>query len=162
MALNSYLKLKGQKQGDIKGSVTQKGREGTIMVIGFHHEVVSPTDPSTGLSTGKRHHTPFIITKEIDKSTPMLYSALVNNENLTSWELQCFALKGTGVEANNYTVNLTNARIVDINTNMLNNKISENAQLPLMEQVSFVYQKIKWTWADGGITSEDDWVSPAV
>ena len=33
MALNAYLKLKGQKQGEIKGSVTQKGREGKIMVI---------------------------------------------------------------------------------------------------------------------------------
>lgn len=162
MALNSYLKLKGQQQGDIKGSVTQKGREGTIMVIGFHHEVVSPRDNSTGLATGKRIHTPFIITKEIDKSTPLLYSALVNNENLTNWELQCFVLKGAGVEVNNYTVNLTNARIVDINTNMLNNKMSENAQLPLMEQVSFVYQKIKWTWTEGGITSEDDWVAPVV
>lgn len=160
MALNSYLKLKGQKQGDIKGGVTQKGREGTIMVIGFHHEVLSPTDTSSGLPTGKRIHTPFIITKEIDKSTPLLYSALVNNENLTNWELQCFALKGTGVEVNNYTVKLTNARIVDINSNMLNNKIAENAKLSIMEQVSFVYQKITWTWVDGGISSQDDWVSP--
>ena len=30
MALNAYLKLKGASQGDIKGSVTQKGREDTI------------------------------------------------------------------------------------------------------------------------------------
>jgi type VI secretion system secreted protein Hcp len=33
MALNAYLKLRGQKQGEIKGSVTQKGREGKILVI---------------------------------------------------------------------------------------------------------------------------------
>jgi hypothetical protein len=33
MALNAYLILKGQKQGEIKGSVTQKGREGTILVF---------------------------------------------------------------------------------------------------------------------------------
>ena len=32
MALNGYLSLTGQKQGDIKGSVTQKGRENKIMV----------------------------------------------------------------------------------------------------------------------------------
>jgi hypothetical protein len=32
-ALNAYLKLKGQKAGEIKGSVTQKGREGGIKVI---------------------------------------------------------------------------------------------------------------------------------
>lgn len=32
MALNAYLRMKGQKLGEIKGSVTQKGREGKIMV----------------------------------------------------------------------------------------------------------------------------------
>lgn len=49
MALNAYLKLKGQKQGDIKGSVTQKGRENKIMVIAVSHEVVSPRDMASGL-----------------------------------------------------------------------------------------------------------------
>ena len=51
MALNAYLTLKGQKHGVVKGSVTQKGREGKIMVISAHHEVLSPTDPASGLST---------------------------------------------------------------------------------------------------------------
>jgi len=162
MALNSYLKLKGQKQGDIKGSVTQKGREGKILVMAFDHEVQTPRDPASGLPTGKRMHRPFTITKEIDKSSPLLYSALVNNENLTVWELQCFAAKTSGVEVNTYAVTLTNARIVDITSTMLNNKIPENAKMPLMEEVSFTYQKIQWTWVSGGITSSDDWESPVV
>jgi len=162
MALNSYLKLKGQKQGDIKGSVTQKGREGKILVMAFDHEVQTPRDPASGLPTGKRMHRPFTITKEIDKSSPLLYSALVNNENLTVWELQCFAAESSGVEVNTYTVTLTNARIVDITSTMLNNKIPENAKMPLLEEVSFTYQKIQWTWVSGGITSSDDWESPVV
>ena len=65
MALNAYLKLKGQKQGDIKGSVTQKGREGKIMVIAASHDVLSPRDAASGLPTGKRMHKPFVITKVI-------------------------------------------------------------------------------------------------
>ncbi len=162
MALNSYLKLKGQKQGDIKGGVTQKGREGKILVMAFDHEVQTPRDPASGLPTGKRMHRPFTITKEIDKSSPLLYSALVNNETLTVWELQCFAAKSTGAEVNTYTVTLTNARIVDITSTMLNNKMPENAKMPLMEEVSFTYQKIQWTWVSGGITSSDDWESPVV
>ena len=162
MALNSYLKLKGQKQGDINGGVTQKGRERKILVMAFNHEIQSPRDPASGLPTGKRMHKPFVITKEIDKSSPLLYSALVNNENLTVWELQCFAAQRSGVEVNNYTVSLTNARIVDITSIMLNNKVPENAKLPMMEEVSFVYEKIQWTWVDGGITAEDDWSSMVV
>jgi type VI secretion system secreted protein Hcp len=37
MALNTYLRIKGERQGEIKGSVTQKGHEGRIMVIGASH-----------------------------------------------------------------------------------------------------------------------------
>ena len=160
MALNSYLQLKGQKQGDINGSVTQKGREGKIMVMAFNHEVLSPRDVATGQATGKRMHKPFVITKEIDKSSPLLYTALVSNENIISWELQCFAAARTGAEVNHYTVRLSNANIVDIRSFMLNNKVPENVKMPLMEEVGFVYEKIEWIWVDGGITASDEWESP--
>ena len=38
--------------------------------------------------------------------------------------------------------------------------IPENMKLPHMEEVSFTYQKIEWTFEDGGITAEDDWEAP--
>ena len=95
MALNAYLKLKGQTQGSIKGSVTQKGRENTIMVIAVSHEIVSPRDLASGQATGRRQHHPFVITKELDKSSPLLYNALCTNENITQFELQFFRPKIT-------------------------------------------------------------------
>jgi type VI secretion system Hcp family effector len=49
MALNAYLRIKGQTTGEVKGSVTQKGRESKIMVIAASHEIESPRDPRTGL-----------------------------------------------------------------------------------------------------------------
>ena len=160
MALNSFLKLKGKIQGDIEGGATQKGREGKIIVLAFSHEIQSPRDAVSGQATGKRTHRPFAITKEIDQSSPLLYTALVTNEIISTWELQCFAANRSGKELNNYTVNLTNAVITDIRSTMLNNKVTENIKMPLMEEISFVYQKIQWTWVDGGITSMDDWLSP--
>jgi len=39
--------------------------------ISFDQEVVSPRDAASGLPTGKRMHKPFVITKELDKSSPM-------------------------------------------------------------------------------------------
>ena len=33
-------------------------------------------------------------------------------------------------------------------------------KMPLMEEVSFVYEKIEWTWVNGDITATDDWTSP--
>ena len=167
MALNAYLTLKGQKQGTINGSVTQKGRENKIMVIAVSHEVISPRDAASGLATGKRQHKPFVITKELDKSSPLLYTALCNNENITEFKLEFWrprlqAAGGAGSEVQNYIVKLTNAKIVDIRFTMLNNKNPELVKYAEYEEVAFTYEKIEWTWVDGGITAMDDWEAPIV
>ena len=161
MASDAYLKMKGQKHGDVKGSVTQKGREGAIMVIAAEHEIVSPRDPASGLPTGKRQHKPLVITKELDKSSPVLYAMLVTNEVIKEWELQFWASSKAGVEIQRYTVRLTGASISDIKFHMPNNKVPETAKLSEYEEISFIYQKIEWIWVDGGISGQDDWKSPA-
>lgn len=161
MALNAYVTIKGQKQGTIKGSVTQKGREGWIAVYAFHHEIVSPRDVASGLATGKRQHKPLGITKEIDKSTVPLLQALVTNENLTEVIIRFFGAdaKGAGVEKLIYTITLTNASISGIAEDMLNNKTDDGAKMPVLEMISITYQKIEWTWADGSIKAEDSWTA---
>ena len=167
MALNAYMTLKGQKSGQIKGSCTQKGREDTIVVIASNHEIVSPRDAASGLPTGKRMHKPFIITKELDKSSPLLYNVLCLNENLTEvvikyWTPQIKAAAGTGAETQHYTVKLTNANIATIQFKQLNNRNPELVRYTEHEEISFTYQKIEWTWTDGGVTALDDWESPVV
>jgi len=162
MALNAYLTLKGQKQGTITGSVTQKGREGSILVHAFNHDILSPRDPDSGLPTGKRLHKPLYILKEIDRSSPLLRNALVNNENLVTWELKFWTPSPTGVERQIYTITLTNASIASVSESMLDNEDPTNAHFPIREEISFTYQKIEWTWTDGGITAVDDWESPVV
>jgi len=165
MALNAYLNLEGQTQGKIKGSVTQAKREESIMVIAVSHDLVSPRDAASGLPTGKRQHKPFIITKELDKATPLLYNALVNNENIKTWELkfwtpQLKASAGAGTEVQHYTVKLTNANIAFIHFRMSNNKHPDLMKFAEYEEIGFTYQKIEWTWTDGGITADDDWEAP--
>lgn len=147
-ALNAYLKLKGQKQGTIKGGVTLKGREDSIMVIAVSHEIVSPRDAASGLPTGKRQHKPFVITKELDRSSPLLHQALVLNENISSFELTIVQPKSNTPA---YTVRLTNASIASIKT-----LVGEDGKV--VEQVAFTYQKIEWQWIDGGIMAMDDWM----
>jgi len=162
MALNAYLNLTGETQGKINGSVTRAGREDSIKVIAVNHEVASPRDAASGLPTGKRQHKPFVITKEVDKSSPLLYQLLTNNENITEWDLRFWRPSRSGKEFQYYTVELVNATISGIQLEMLNNKYPENMKHREREHISFVYQKITWTWEDGGITSEDDWETPVV
>lgn len=167
MALNAYLILKGQKQGAIKGSVIQKGREGTIEVRAFSHGITSPRDAASGLATGKRQHSMLTITKPIDRSTPLLFNAIVQNETLTTFELRFFAPNklgtagGGGAETNHFTIKLTNATVASIRNTMPNNLVAETANLPQTEEVSFTYQKIEMTWMEGSVTAMDDWTAGA-
>jgi type VI secretion system secreted protein Hcp len=163
MALNAVLRLKGQRQGDIKGSCLQKGRVDTIAVIALSHSIISPRDAASGLPTGTRMHKPLVITKELDKSSPLLYNTLTQNENITTLTIHFYtpqldAKRGMGEEVNNYIVELTNANIASIDFRMANNKHPDLMKFAEYEEIAFTYEKIMWTWKDGGITSSDSWI----
>ena len=131
--------------GTLAISGAQHGDFGTgLKITGYTHEIVSPRDAATGQATGKRQHKPFTITKELDKSSPLLLQAIYTNETLTSVLIGLLLPSGQPMA----TVTLTNAHV------------SDSVQHGPTEEISFVYQKITWTWVDGGITAEDDWATP--
>jgi type VI secretion system secreted protein Hcp len=122
----------------------------------------SRRDPASGQATGKRQHKPFVITKEIDESSPRLYAALVTHEPITDWVLQFWAAKTTGtvagaagVETMRCSVRLTHAGLCDIRFHMLNNKNPDLARYAEYEEVAFVYQSIEWTWVPTGLSTSD-------
>jgi type VI secretion system secreted protein Hcp len=159
--LNAIVRITGAAQGQIKGSVTQKGREGAIAVIATAHELNVPVDAATGRASGKRQHKPFVITKELDKSSVPLRAALVQNETLSEVVVQYYApskvgaVAGAGAEALYLTVKLHKARITNIRHIMPNNKNPELQKLAAYEEISFAYEDISWEWADGGLKAED-------
>ncbi len=152
-ALNAMLRITGRTQGPIRGSVIQKGREGAIEVIAAEHQV-----RNDGV---KKVHGVFTITKEVDRSTPMLYKALVTNETMGDFELAFYAPNrlgtagGGGVETQHYTVKLVGARVVDIKFRMPNNKNPELARYAEYEEVSFTYDSITWISASNPTPTSD-------
>ena len=157
MPLSAYLTLVGQKQGAIDGSVSEKGRENSILVHAYDNLITSPRDQTSGLPTGKRVHQPITITKERDRSTVPLWNALITNETLTTWVLKFWALNVHGVVGEVYSVALTNASIASIREYMSDDLAPGNDGLPLLQDITFTYQKIQWTAIDGGLTAIDDW-----
>lgn len=157
MALSGFLTLTGTRQGAIQGSVTQKGREGSIEIISFLHEIVAPRDPVTGRPKGKRMHKRFRVTKQVDRSSPLLYYVLTNNENLTDVTLRLFRPAQNGIERHAFTVRLLNATIASIQFRMLNTQHPRHSKLPELEEVAFTYQRIEWTWMEGNVSADDDW-----
>lgn len=160
-ALNSYLKLTGQKQGSIKGDVTQKGREGLISGFEFKHEIISPRDAASGLPTGKRQHKPVIFTAEVGQAYPQLLTALSTNEVVQAEFLffrpQLTATSTVGAEFNFMTIKLTNANITSVSLRSPNNKDPNLARQPEMVDVGFTYQKIEVINNNTGKVYTDTW-----
>lgn len=159
--MNKFLKLQGQTQGIIKGSVTLPGKEDSISVISISHELVSPRDPATGLPTGKRQHKPLAIVKLIDRSTPLLYRALVTNEKITTLNLAFYVTPPGGQEVKQFTIDLVGAYISSINQVKQNsNSTPELMKFAEYEEISFTYGTIKWSWSNGInilSTYQDEW-----
>ena len=158
-ALNAYLYLEGEDQGWIKGSTTIFGREDLITVIAYSHIISSPRDPNSCQPTGRRNHLPLTITKDIDKSTPLLLKAFANHERMKRFKLYFYQIAAGGTEEQHYTVELDNAYIAGIHQEMLNNRAPENATHKEREHISFTYDRVTRTWVDPPITAYDDWQS---
>jgi type VI secretion system secreted protein Hcp len=159
-----FATMKGQKTGNINGSVTQKGKEGTIQVSYLQQKRVSPRDAASGLPTGKRQHEPLVIRKTLDKSTPLLENVLSHNENLTEAHFKFYRTGLSGQEQHYFTIDLQDAGIASHNLYHPDSLDAGagSSTVETQEELSFTYQKITWTWVDGGITAEDDWESPVV
>jgi type VI secretion system secreted protein Hcp len=157
-ALNGFLSAKGSKSGPIQGSVTQKGRENSIMVIAFSWELKTPIDPASGDATGKRQHKPFTFTKEQDKSTPVLLTALATNEVLTEAVFRFWSPSPTtGTEVQDMTYTFKNAHIVGIAIEMANIRDPALMKYAPYERVSLTYDAVDVVWTQGGITFQDSW-----
>lgn len=157
-----FATMKGQKTGNINGSVTQKGRENTIQVSYLQQKRVSPRDDASGLPTGKRQHEPLVIRKSLDKSTPLLQNVLTSNENLTTAQFKFYRASQLGSEQQHFQIDLENASVASYNLYHPDSLDTGAAGTPVetQEELTFTYQKITWTWLDGGITAEDDWETP--
>ena len=106
-------------------------------------------------------HQPLVIITHIDKATPLLYNVIATNENLPTVELDYYQTDSQGKETLYFKIQLTNANISSLSQTNLNSQDDPNMNMyGEYEKISFTYQKITWTWTDGGITAQDDWQSP--
>ncbi len=155
-----YLKVKGASQGNIKGDCTQSGREKMILVYSMDHEVEIPRDVHTGLPSGQRIHKPLKILKHKDQASPLLFQACCSGEHISDFELDFYRISDKGKEEHYFTIKLSNAIIVQMREYTPITFLEENKPYHDMEEVSFSYEKIVWTYEPDGIEAEDDWKTP--
>jgi type VI secretion system secreted protein Hcp len=139
-----FLKLSGSHQGAIQGSCKEQAHQNAIEVMSFSHSVSSPYDPTKSVSfAGSRSHGSLSIYKAIDKSSPLLMQALVTGEVMDKFNLELWWNNEKGEDQCYYTIDLGEARVVQIGIN--------NHE----ESVSFAYKKITWTWKPDSKSTED-------
>lgn len=144
-----FLQIKGSGQGVLAGGVTEKGKEGSIKVVTCQNSNLSPRDAASGQATGKRQHCPITITKEIDKASPLLAKAFKDQENLPEVTLTYYRAGKKGAIEKWYTITLKEVFISSL-------KSSTGGKSQTQEEISFTFQKIEWSWFDGGVTASDD------
>jgi type VI secretion system secreted protein Hcp len=159
VAVELALTLVGARQGPLRGSITRPDREGAIRVTGVDQVVGSVLDSATGQPIANRTHAPITVVKEVDASTPVLHSAWSRNERFSTWRLDFHTADATGRDVSYYVIELTGARVSRIHLQLPNTLVPANASVTVHESVSFVYDKIKWSWLPGNITAQDDWVA---
>ena len=152
MEISAYLSINGRVQGKIEGSCMRLNRENQIVLTDFNHSVHVPGYSQAGTSSGSIVHKPISFAKEVDKSTPKLYQALVSKELLLEAKFAWYRYSPSGGEELYYSVVVKNAFITEIAP-----YTPEHSNLRFMERVQLAYDHISWSYgSDGEVTSEAD------
>ncbi|KAA5974827.1 MULTISPECIES: type VI secretion system tube protein TssD [unclassified Pantoea] len=157
MPIPAYMWLKDDGGADIKGSVDVQDRDGSIEIIGLSHGINLPVDSANGKITATRQHSPMMIEKEVDSSTPYLYKAAATGQTLKSAEIKFYNINDAGQEVCYYSVLMENVRITGVNCSVPNVKLEGNNKMNHTESGSIQYEKITWKIVDGNIQYADAW-----
>lgn len=153
-ALPAYMGVEGP-EGDLECSVESEGKEGTIEVIAFNHEVYIPYDIESGQVQGSRRLGLFTIVKEFDKCSPYLYEFFCEGTLIPSVDLRWYRINQSQ-EEHYFTHELENVKIISIKSWMPNTRDPDNNPFGHMEEVSFVYQRITWIWEPDSIEYSEE------
>jgi type VI secretion system Hcp family effector len=157
MANPAYMTLTGKAQGlisagcstqDSIGNKCQAGHRDEIMVLSFNHlmEHIGNSSRAT--------HQPIMITKNIDKSSPLLAQALASLEQVDC-TITFYRVSAYGVQEKFFTVEATGARISRLVVDMPHAILESDDDA--QEQVSIRYRDIRWVHHLAGTTGYSSW-----
>ena len=131
-------------------------------------QIASESTQPTSHASGGRHHSPIVITKEVDSASPLLWQACHANEALPSLDLTLIRSGASGgTEQVVSTITLTNATISKVNQfrpvlippakKPKHGLPSQQIHTNELEEFQLVFQKITYTNVSGKKSASDDW-----
>lgn len=161
MANHGYMTITGNRQGlisagcsgvDSIGNKCQITHKDEIMILAYSHNMITGNDGGISGDCGK--HLPIVITKNIDKSSPLLASALHERETIEC-TIHFYRTSPAGGQDKYYAIKLTGAKIAHI-TLQVPHAIHMNDAEP-QEMVSIRYRDISWTHIQAGTCAYSVW-----
>lgn len=145
-----FLKLTTERGGWIKGEAQDSfGLNGKlphtdeIEILGWSWGMQSPTDASSGQSTGRRQYRTVRMYKNLDASSPAIMAALSNNDLVKDATLVVRKLGGV-VQIEFFKMKLTKGRIVKFDI-----EYPDETMLG-REVIEFAFQKIEISYLPQG------------
>ncbi|NUU38883.1 Hcp family type VI secretion system effector [Pseudomonas sp. C2B4] len=145
MASHGYMTINGKVQGlisagcstqDSVGNKYQTAHRDEIMVLSYSHNLANIGN------INRATHSPIIITKTVDKSSPLLAQALTNREEINC-TINFYRVMPAGGQEKFYSVSIDGGVITDL-TLEVPHVIFQNDAEP-QEQVAIRYRHISWT-----------------
>lgn len=153
MSNPAYLWFIHENGSPIVGGSMVLGREGSIEIKSLSHHLTIPTDHNTGKLTGTRIHTPILIQKEFDRTTPLLARAICKGVTLKSAEIKMPRINEAGFEVEYFNMLLENVKVTGF-TPGLHPGVASGTHL---ENIEMRYETIQWKYIDGNIIFKDGW-----
>ncbi|HAT1612965.1 TPA: type VI secretion system tube protein Hcp [Raoultella planticola] len=153
MSNPACLWLTDENGSPIVGGSMVLGREGSIEIKSLSHHLTIPTDRNTGKLTGTRIHTPVLIQKEFDRTTPLLARTICKGITLRSAEIKKYRINEAGFEVEYFNILLENVKVTGI-TPSLHPGAGSGTHL---ENIELRYETIQWKYTDGNIIFKDGW-----
>ena len=165
MPIPAYMKITGARQKDISegassaasiGTLSRNSKENLIIVQQLMTHVNVGTDVQTGQATSVRQHKPVVFTKFMDKSSPKLWRAVCDGEQLEI-ELTFSRTAEAGGLEEYYKMTWEKCVLVDGKAHFPLALRTENVGISHLEEWSFVYKKVLWSHLLASTSGQDDW-----
>lgn len=157
MANPGYMTIKGKIQGLISagcsspasiGNKFQATHTDEIILLSYSHNMSNIGNIS------KSTHSPIIVTKNVDKSTPLLAQALSNREEIDC-TLRFYRVSSSGQQEKFFSISIEGAVVVDLTLEMPH-AIFQNDAEP-QEHIAIRYRHITWTHHVAGTSGYSSW-----
>jgi type VI secretion system secreted protein Hcp len=139
-----------------ESTVSTMDRENTIECFSFEYGLSAGSESFSGAPSGQRNYEPIRVVKRVDKSSPLLWRALCQNEQIEGTFKFYRPDMGSGSRTEHfYTIEITEARVAGIDFSSPDSSIGSNE--PPTETISFVYNNMTQTYETTGAAHQDSW-----